>query len=313
MDPMQSLIHRLASAAEGGEDKSVMLQLVNEIRAMLLQPTANTENFSESVTVVLPEGFRKTSSSNNIRTSSYPHSISGALCAPRPPAVIVSEQAVEVNEIVEEPVPPKTGVEDNTAMTAVQVTPDEMDAMATIKAESLVESVPDSSEVNGVHEQENGDHKNVDEPMQFVLPVSQEMAAEARALEQRTHGTIRHAAEKPEMQQPPKDLNELIAQRTRVLNETFARNEPELAEVLATPHISDLKKAISINEKYQYINNLFRGDDTMFERSLKTLENFEMMAEARFWMQRELFVKLGWNEEDELVQKFVALVRRRFS
>jgi hypothetical protein len=313
MDPLQSLIHRLASAAEGGEDKSLMLQLVNEIRAMLLQPASHTENFSESVTVVLPEGFRKTSSSTNIRSSSYPYSNSSALCAPRPPAVIVSEQTEEANEMEVVPPPTIIGVEESLVMTAGPETPDERPSMTTIRDESLEESVPDSFEVKSVPEQENDEKANVDEPLQFVLPVSQEMAAEARALEQRTHGAQHHEAAKPEMQQATKDLNEIIAQRTRVLNETFTRNEPELAEVLAAPHISDLKKAISINEKYQYINNLFRGDDTMFERSLKTLENFEMMAEARFWMQRELFVKLGWNEEDELVQKFVALVRRRFS
>ena len=119
----------------------------------------------------------------------------------------------------------------------------------------------------------------------------------------------------PEPKPVPKEVNELVADPAMALNDKLQERKVELADVLAKtgPRVNDLRKAIAINEKYQMINSLFRGDEDMFERSVRTLNNFGSLPEARFWMQRELVVKLGWNEKDELVQHFYMLVSRRFS
>ncbi|MCU0333797.1 MAG: hypothetical protein MUF62_01970, partial [Chitinophagaceae bacterium] len=60
-------------------------------------------------------------------------------------------------------------------------------------------------------------------------------------------------------------------------------------------------------------NELFRQDDSLFERSIKTINGFNIYAEAEYWMRRELATRLGWDEKSELVQQFYALVRRRFN
>lgn len=77
--------------------------------------------------------------------------------------------------------------------------------------------------------------------------------------------------------------------------------------------IKDLRKAIGINDRYRFIHELFKGDETMFERSIKTINDFSIFPEAEFWVRRELKTKLGWNGDDALVQQFDQLVRRRFS
>ncbi|HSF45548.1 MAG TPA: hypothetical protein VLA58_06035 [Chitinophagaceae bacterium] len=100
----------------------------------------------------------------------------------------------------------------------------------------------------------------------------------------------------------PKDLNDKLKEQTR-----------ELAQKLQDVPIKDLRKAIGINDRYLYINELFNGDEAMFERSVKTLNHFSILPEAEFWMQRELRIKLGWKEDNLLVQQFVQLVRRRFA
>jgi hypothetical protein len=101
---------------------------------------------------------------------------------------------------------------------------------------------------------------------------------------------------------PVKELNEKLKEQTR-----------EIAQKLQEVPIRDLRKAIGINDRYLYINDLFNGDEAMFERSVKTLNQFSILPEAEFWMQRELRIKLGWKEDNTLVQQFVQLVRRRFS
>jgi hypothetical protein len=51
----------------------------------------------------------------------------------------------------------------------------------------------------------------------------------------------------------------------------------------------------------------------MYERSIKTINNFRILQEAEYWMVRELKVKLAWDDEKETTKHFYQLVKRRFS
>ena len=62
-----------------------------------------------------------------------------------------------------------------------------------------------------------------------------------------------------------------------------------------------------------FVNELFRGDENMYERCIKTINNFKIYPEAEYWITRELSVKLGWNTESAVTQEFYQLVKRRFS
>ena len=97
------------------------------------------------------------------------------------------------------------------------------------------------------------------------------------------------------------------------LNDQLASHSKEVADELGAAPIKDLRKAIGINDRFLFINELFRGDETMYERSIKTINNFTIYAEAQYWMERELKVKLGWDNEKSVTQDFYALVRRRFA
>ncbi len=100
---------------------------------------------------------------------------------------------------------------------------------------------------------------------------------------------------------------------SKELNEKLKDTTKEVGHKLQDTPIKDLRKAIGINDRYLYINELFNGDEAMFERSVKTLNQFSILPEAEFWMQRELRIKLAWKEDNVLVHQFVQLVRRRFS
>jgi len=117
----------------------------------------------------------------------------------------------------------------------------------------------------------------------------------------------------PQINQSASEVNDSSREDGKELNETFKEPRKEVAQKLQDVPIKDLRKAIGINDRYLYINELFNGDEAMFERSVKTLNHFTILPEAEFWMQRELRIKLGWKEDNFLVQQFVQLVRRRFS
>jgi hypothetical protein len=108
------------------------------------------------------------------------------------------------------------------------------------------------------------------------------------------------------------ELNEAMGSRQESLNDKLKTIKTEVGSSLHTAPVRDLKKAIGINDRYLFINELFRGDETMYERSIKTINGFDMLAEAEYWIQRELKVKLGWNEDTDAVQIFDQVVRRRF-
>ncbi|WP_126973547.1 hypothetical protein [Gynurincola endophyticus] len=129
--------------------------------------------------------------------------------------------------------------------------------------------------------------------------------------------TINPLVEVPTLahQQVIKELNEIIGSTgtSASLNDRLKSDQMELGLKLnSTAPVKDLKKAIGINERYTFINELFRGDEAMFERSLKTINSFKIYAEAAYWIERELKVKQGWDEGKPVTQEFYLLVKRRF-
>lgn len=116
--------------------------------------------------------------------------------------------------------------------------------------------------------------------------------------------------------QEPKEvfaLNDVMMTEEENVNSKWQAKQVEVATVLEKSPIKDLKKAINVNDRYLFINELFRGDEAMYERSLKTIQGFSILPEAIFWIQRELKVKLGWQEGSPAVKLFDQLVSRRFS
>jgi len=98
-----------------------------------------------------------------------------------------------------------------------------------------------------------------------------------------------------------------------VLNEKLRANQIEIGTVLNNEPIKELKKGIGINDRFLFVQELFRGDEIMYERSIKTIDGFAIYPEAQFWIQRELKLKIGWNEGSATVKHFDQLVKRRFS
>ena len=114
-------------------------------------------------------------------------------------------------------------------------------------------------------------------------------------------------------QENVRDLNDVIGSNGSSLNDKLKGNVMELAASLKESPIRELKKAIGVNDRHIFINELFRGDEPMYERSIKTINNFRILPEAEYWMERELKIKLGWDDSREITKHFYQLVRRRFS
>lgn len=114
-------------------------------------------------------------------------------------------------------------------------------------------------------------------------------------------------------QREMKELNLTFEDNDASLNDKLRTEQKEIASKLVDTPVKDLRKAIGINDRYHFISELFRGDEAMYERSIKTINGFNVYGEAALWISRELKTKLGWNDESATVNLFDQLVRRRFA
>ncbi len=104
----------------------------------------------------------------------------------------------------------------------------------------------------------------------------------------------------------------LAKDQSSSLNDRLKQSQIELGDSLVETPIKDLKKAVGVNDRFLFINELFRGDEVMYERSIKTINSFSIYPEAEYWIKRELKLKLGWNDRNEVVKQFDQLIKRRF-
>lgn len=88
----------------------------------------------------------------------------------------------------------------------------------------------------------------------------------------------------------------------------------DLSERLSARPVSDLTKAFAINDRLLYINELFGKDGDSFSESLKLLNKFERIEEAKSLLI-SLAEQYDWSKEEriEIAQGFVRTVRRRYA
>lgn len=110
-----------------------------------------------------------------------------------------------------------------------------------------------------------------------------------------------------------KELNQLVAQNTPSLNDRWRQPQTEVADRFSEIPVKDLRQAIGINDKFQFIQELFRGDVDTYERSVKTINELNTLQEAEYWIERELKIRQGWIDENRTVRQFYNLVKKRFS
>jgi hypothetical protein len=149
--------------------------------------------------------------------------------------------------------------------------------------------------------------KMMEEPQASFLPKLQNQESQEWILDPLNEiPTLSH-------QQGVREINDVIGNNGASLNDKLKGNIVDLAAALKEAPVRELKKAIGVNDRYVFINELFRGDEPMYERSIKTINNFRILPEAEYWMERELKIKLGWDDSREITKHFYQLVRRRFS
>lgn len=89
-------------------------------------------------------------------------------------------------------------------------------------------------------------------------------------------------------------------------------NAASLSERLQRQPIADLRRAFGLNERFFYTNELFDGDGEEFGRAINEFNHLANFEDAQKLVAAKYSDRYHWSEEDENVQRFLAIVERRY-
>jgi len=131
--------------------------------------------------------------------------------------------------------------------------------------------------------------------------------------------------EPPQSQEPqrPMTLNELFsAQRKQEQNKP---GEPSpLAATVGThfsgretntspKRITDIKSAVSLNDKLLFIKDLFNGYSLAYTEAIELLSRYDNFEDADAFLQSNYAQKNNWESKQATVDKLYAILRQRFA
>ena len=153
-------------------------------------------------------------------------------------------------------------------------------------ANALQDSTKDVAQDSTKDASQDEDEDNDDEDIVFQLIPNEEPIAEA----------------------PKEEAKPMVS-----LNDTFKENASQqatIAKKLEGSPISDLKKNISLNQRFQFCKDLFKGNNQEYEVTLEKLNNTNRDEAMR--VLQTLKDKYSWNPDSMAVKDFTDLVTRRY-
>ncbi|RZK78040.1 MAG: hypothetical protein EOO85_07330 [Pedobacter sp.] len=107
----------------------------------------------------------------------------------------------------------------------------------------------------------------------------------------------------PSAAAPRPTLNDLLA---------ASQNPNNYNQNNAAPAITDLKKAVNLNEKLLYIKDLFNGYNLAYSEAIDIINKLPDFNSAETFLKNNYAVKNNWQAKQSTVDKFYALLKQRF-
>lgn len=78
------------------------------------------------------------------------------------------------------------------------------------------------------------------------------------------------------------------------------------------PKVESLREAISINQRFSFINELFNGENMEYHAAIQHLDTLSNPETAKRYVNEELATKYQWVRKEEHVNKLLKLIDRKF-
>lgn len=107
---------------------------------------------------------------------------------------------------------------------------------------------------------------------------------------------------------------QIIVEETLTLNQKISAQltTSRMSDHLGAQAITDLKSAISLNDKLLYIKDLFNGYSLAYSEAIDILNRFKTFEEAEKFLQASYAAKNNWTDKQATVDKLYDLLKRRY-
>lgn len=96
--------------------------------------------------------------------------------------------------------------------------------------------------------------------------------------------------------------------KEKSVNDILSGETDKLEHKISNRPVSSIQAAIGINDRFQYIRELFEGDAELFSKTIAELDRMDSLKNAIHYLQQNF----KWRKSDTSLQ-FINLVKRRFA
>ena len=123
--------------------------------------------------------------------------------------------------------------------------------------------------------------------------------------EPKVEPVVVEAPKEPQEVEQPKRIGDILGSKTTLADQMIKDDAP------TTPfnRITDIRKAMGLNDKFLMIRDLFAGDAERFENTIDTLNEFEDLDECMIYIVENF----KWNPDSEGAKLLVSLIERKLA
>ncbi|MVN92856.1 hypothetical protein [Mucilaginibacter aquatilis] len=151
---------------------------------------------------------------------------------------------------------------------------------------------------------------------EVTVPIAEEKASvlqdntQQHTEEPKTFHTQTPAANHREPEAQPLSLHERLAAQLRGESVSNASTQPQPAQQQSA--VTDVKSAINLNDRMLFVKELFNGYGMAYNEAIEILNRCKNFEEADKFLKMNYVTKNHWTEKPSTVDKFYAVLRRRF-
>jgi hypothetical protein len=123
---------------------------------------------------------------------------------------------------------------------------------------------------------------------------------------------VKPLPEKRHVETKAEDKREELITINQKLSAALSNTGSKMTEHVNAQAVTDLKQAITLNDKLLYIKDLFNGYNLAYSEAIDILNRFTTFEEADKFLKNNYAVKNNWESKQTTADKFYALLKRRY-
>jgi len=120
-----------------------------------------------------------------------------------------------------------------------------------------------------------------------------------------------NSSQKKETQQEGSPIVADKFQSRKFIHDNMAqkKSKKDVSSKMQSKPIQDIASAISLNDKFIFIRELFNGNKEQYLETIQVLNNFDTYENALSFLQENF----DWDEENPNFERLIELVKRKFT